>query len=197
MRRPLRPDEARLWAVVASTVRVPATAAAPPAHPPGDVTAPAAPSDRAAPRPVRPTAPSRAAEAEALARLRDLGVGAEARARAPAPSAPTGPPDIEPNRLRRIARARDPIGARLDLHGHDQDRARAALHTFLLRAHDDGARAVLVITGKGRMGGGVLRLRVPEWLAEPPARGVVAGVSAAEARHGGEGALYVALKRRA
>ena len=48
-----------------------------------------------------------------------------------------------------------------------------------------------------RVAGGVLRMRVPEWLAEPPARGVVAGVSAAEARHGGEGALYVALKRRA
>src|SRR5689334_11398100 len=56
---------------------------------------------------------------------------------------------IEPNRRHRIAKAREEIGARLDLHGLTQDRARATLEQFLRRAWDEGFRAVLVITGKG------------------------------------------------
>jgi DNA-nicking Smr family endonuclease len=68
---------------------------------------------------------------------------------------------------------------------------------FIERSVADGWRAVLVITGKGTQGDGVLRRHVPDWLAEPPIRQHVAGVSEAHRRHGGEGALYVALKRRA
>jgi DNA-nicking Smr family endonuclease len=115
----------------------------------------------------------------------------------PAPPKPTDTHPIEPGRKRRIVRGRDEIAARLDLHGMDQDRARAALIGFLQRAQADGARAVLVITGKGVSGQGVLRRRAPEWLADPALRTVVAGLSSADARHGGEGALYVALKRLA
>ena len=192
MRRGLRPEEARLWSVVASTVR--RVRPEPPAAPADAApAAPAAPARLHAPArrpPPRPTA-------ESLAALVSAGVGARTTPRPPPRAAPPDPGPIEPNRFRRIARAREPIGARLDLHGHDQDRARAALHTFVLNAQADGLRAVLVITGKGRTGAGVLRIRVPEWLAEAPARGAVAGVSPAEARHGGDGALYVALKRRA
>jgi len=106
------------------------------------------------------------------------------------------PDGIEPNRKRRIARDQHAIAARLDLHGFDQEKARAVLHGFIERQHADGARAVLVITGKGMLGDGILRRRVPEWLAEPPSRALVAGLSAAERHHGGDGALYVALKRR-
>lgn len=108
----------------------------------------------------------------------------------------TDPDAIEPGRKRRIVRARDPIEARLDLHGLDQDRARAALHRFLQRAHEDGLRAVLVITGKGVEGEGILKRRAPDWLAEAAVRPLIAGVSPAERKHGGEGALYIALKRR-
>lgn len=106
------------------------------------------------------------------------------------------PHAIEPLRRRRIVRERDAIGARLDLHGLDQDRARGALHAFLIRAHAQGHRAVLVITGKGALGDGILRRRAPEWLTEPAVRPLVAGVSQADRRHGGAGALYIALKRR-
>ena len=107
------------------------------------------------------------------------------------------PGEIEPNRLHRIARTRPPPSAVLDLHGFNQDEARAALATFLHRAQERGEGAVLVITGKGAGSGeGVLRRRTPEWLAEPPLRALVAGVSHAHPRHGGSGALYVALKRR-
>jgi DNA-nicking Smr family endonuclease len=103
---------------------------------------------------------------------------------------------IEPNRRHRITKAREEIGARLDLHGMDQDRARAALDAFLRRAWDEGLRAVLVITGKGVTGDGILRRRAPEWLAAPHLAHIVAGISEAHRRHGGEGALYVALKRK-
>jgi DNA-nicking Smr family endonuclease len=103
---------------------------------------------------------------------------------------------IEPNRRHRIAREREEIGGRLDLHGLTQDRARAALEAFLARAWDDGWRAVLVITGKGTLGDGVLRRRVPDWLGAPQLSHIVAGISEASRRHGGEGALYVALKRK-
>ena len=76
-----------------------------------------------------------------------------------------------------------------------QDAARAALLGFLRRAQGDGWRSALVITGKGTLGDGVLRRFTPEWLSDPALRDVVAGVSEAHRRHGGQGALYVALKR--
>jgi DNA-nicking Smr family endonuclease len=148
-----------------------------------------------------PAAPREAAPAAGLAKV------AARAGRAPAPAEPAlqtkparklpAPPDrIEPGRYRRIARDREPVELRLDLHGLDQDRARAMLHGFIERAQTEGARAVLIITGKGTRGDGVLRRRAPEWLAEPPSRARVAGISPAERRHGGDGALYVALKRR-
>jgi DNA-nicking Smr family endonuclease len=121
----------------------------------------------------------------------------EAPATPPKPDAPSGPPKtLEPRRARRLARERDAVGGKLDLHGFDQDQARAALMRFLAGAQAEGSRAVMVITGRGVQGDGVLRKRAPEWLAEPALRDVVAGVAEAHKRHGGDGALYVALKRR-
>jgi len=76
------------------------------------------------------------------------------------------------------------------------DQARAALEAFVRRAWDDGWRAILVITGKGVQGDGVLRRATPDWLAAPGLAHIVAGISEAHRRHGGEGALYVALKRK-
>ena len=107
-----------------------------------------------------------------------------------------GPNSIEPRRKQRLARERDPITARLDLHGLGQDQARRVLEDFLVRAQADGLRAVLVITGKGFLGDGILRRRTPDWLSAPHLRNIVAGVSEAHRRHGGEGALYIALKKR-
>jgi DNA-nicking Smr family endonuclease len=120
-----------------------------------------------------------------------------APAQRPAPSPRIGEPPlaIEPNRERRIMLGREPIGARIDLHGMSQDQARSALTAFLIWAQAEGHRAVLVITGRGYSGEGVLRRRAPEWLAHAPLRALVAGISTARRRHGGEGALYVALRR--
>src|SRR3546814_17456490 len=92
--------------------------------------------------------------------------------------------------------ARDPIGGRLDLHGMTQDRARATLDAFLRRAWDDGTRAVLVITGKSVQGDGVLRRPAPEWLGAPHLAQTVAGISAAQRRHGGQGDRYLARQRK-
>jgi DNA-nicking Smr family endonuclease len=103
--------------------------------------------------------------------------------------------DLEPGRRRRLDRGRDAPAAVIDLHGLNQDQAREALTRFILRGREEHRRTILVITGKGALGDGVLRRRVPEWLSEAPLRQVVAGLSFAHRRHGGDGALYVALKR--
>ncbi len=181
MKRPLRPEEARLWAIVTATVR--------PAHGRGPAAAAPTPDSLPIVRPLDSKLPPRFAG-------RPKPKGPAPRAKSAPPTEPPAPERIEPNRQRRIARERDPLDRRLDLHSLDQDGARAALFDFLHRAQQDGVRAVLVITGKGLQGDGVLRRRAPDWLSEPGLRGIVAGVSPADRRHGGEGALYVALKRR-
>jgi DNA-nicking Smr family endonuclease len=59
----------------------------------------------------------------------------------------------------------------------------------------------LVITGKGLRGDdhrserGVLKRQVPLWLQLPEFRGYVLGFEHAHIGHGGEGALYVRLRR--
>ncbi len=190
MKRPLRPEEQRLWSVVAATL-----------HPlPGRHTPAAAPAAQAViPDPSPPqTGPAlKPPPGKMPPRTKAPGPGSAPLPRRP-PAPWPGPELIEPNRHHRIVRERDPIAARLDLHGLTYDTARATLDAFLLRAWDEGHRAVLVITGKGSRGtgDGALRRATPEWLAAAHLRPIVAGVSEAHRRHGGGGALYVALKRR-
>jgi len=90
------------------------------------------------------------------------------------------------------------IEARLDLHGLTREAAHTALTRFIRDAADRRRRMVLVITGKGRQseeGAGILKAEVPRWLNEPGLRPLVLSFSYAQPRHGGEGALYVFLKR--
>lgn|SRR5690606_29033644 len=95
----------------------------------------------------------------------------------------------------KIARGRLSIEARIDLHGMTQAEAHGLLLSFLHRAHASGLRHVLVITGKGRTGGGVLRQAVPQWLRTAPFNGLVGAHAPAARHHGGEGALYLRLRR--
>jgi DNA-nicking Smr family endonuclease len=99
----------------------------------------------------------------------------------------------------RLARGRDAIDARLDLHGLTQAEAHDALAWFLQRAQNSGARFVIVVTGKGARGGesdrGVLRRQVPQWLRLPGFREFVVGFETAHPTDGGEGALYVQVRR--
>jgi DNA-nicking Smr family endonuclease len=113
------------------------------------------------------------------------------------------PPPLAPLGRRersQLSRGRKEIEGRLDLHGMTQTRAHRALLSFLQRASGDGLTFVLVITGKGRASGaesgrGVLRRQVPEWLSLPEFRNLVVGFEEAHIGHGGEGALYVRVRR--
>jgi len=124
---------------------------------------------------------------------------------APAPIA------LERRKARKLSSGRIEIDGRIDLHGMRQSDAHVRLRAFLLDAHARGLKTVLVITGKGgeqpkddymveafgQQRRGVLRRNVPIWLDEPELRAVVVGYTPAGVRHGGEGALYVQLRRSA
>ncbi|MDO8980049.1 MAG: Smr/MutS family protein [Afipia sp.] len=119
------------------------------------------------------------------------------------PSAPPVPPPLAPLGRRersQLSRGRKDIDARLDLHGMTQTKAHRVLLNFLHHAQADGMSFVLVITGKGRSVGaeserGVLRRQVPQWLGLPEFRSFVIGFEEAHIGHGGEGALYVRVRR--
>lgn len=101
---------------------------------------------------------------------------------------------------KRLVRGELPIEARLDLHGLTQDAAHRSLDRFLAQCHDSGLRAVIIITGRGRgpideAPTGVLYHMVPRWLNAPDHAHRVLGWHPAQRRDGGEGALYVVLKR--
>jgi DNA-nicking Smr family endonuclease len=178
-KRALSEEERALWESVAKQVKplrkkpTPAKAHAT-AHDRG------APHIAAKPVPIKPAAPVKAAPAP--------------RPQMP-PLAPIGRRDRA-----KLSRGKQEIDARLDLHGMTQIRAHRMLFAFLQRAHSDGLTFVLVITGKGKVGGpeserGVLRRQVPEWLSLPEFRALVVGFEQAHIGHGGEGALYVRVRR--
>lgn len=109
---------------------------------------------------------------------------------------PAQPPPADRAADKRVRRGKVEIGATLDLHGHTQDSGQAALARFLRAAYARGERAVIVITGAGRAGEGVLKRRLPDWLASEGLRPLVSGYAQAHRSLGGAGAFYVFLKRR-
>jgi DNA-nicking Smr family endonuclease len=107
---------------------------------------------------------------------------------------------LDRRQKQRLVRGTETIDARIDLHGKTQGEAHEALLGFLRRAQAQGARYVLVITGKGRAGPssgehGILKRQVPMWLRLPEFRPHVLAVEDAHAAHGGEGALYVRVRK--
>jgi DNA-nicking Smr family endonuclease len=120
---------------------------------------------------------------------------------------PSLPPPLAPleRRLKRdLSRGRAAVDSAIDLHGMNQAQAHQALRGFLVQAQAQGAKLVIVVTGKGgkqALSGwidepGVLRRLVPHWLREADMRAVVLGFEEASRTHGGAGALYVRLRRR-
>lgn len=96
-----------------------------------------------------------------------------------------------------MRRGRLDVAGKLDMHGMTQAEALAALGGFLAHHRAEGARCVLVVTGKGgRDGSGGLRAKVPDWLAGGALRALVGGYAPAHQKHGGAGAYYVFLKAR-
>ena len=176
--RRVRRDEALLWRHVTDGVAPldDGTVAIPEDAPPGEPAA-ADRTARQAPPPPKPPPPT----ARDLPRL--------------APGTMAG---VDKRTAARLRRGQLSIEGRLDLHGLTQAEAHRELGHFLADAQDDGRRCVLVITGKGRgaEGGGVLRATVPRWLNEPGQRERIVVFCHATPKDGGEGALYVLLRRR-
>ncbi len=120
----------------------------------------------------------------------------------PPPQKPPAQPALAPlgRRLKkRVARGAQAIDGRLDLHGLTQSEAHHQLLGFLRGAQARGASVVLVITGKGATDAyserGVLKRQVPLWLKLPEFRSFIVGFESAGRGHGGEGALYVRVRR--
>lgn len=168
MSRRLTPDERKLWSRVARTVRLAPGRAVD--EEPEPVVQPAV-SFGVLPTPVRAdNVPS------------------------PARRKPSPPEDLSGQR--RIRRGQNEIDARLDLHGHTQDTAHREVVDFIFKQASLGARCVLVITGKGRLGTGVLRSRLFDWIGDPDLRPFIAGYATAHPRHGGSGAVYLFLRSK-
>ncbi|HUD89537.1 MAG TPA: Smr/MutS family protein [Xanthobacteraceae bacterium] len=188
-RRQLSDDEEALWSGFARSIK--------PLQPSRKS---AKPAGTAAEKP--PAAPSAVADRPSPAQPRRV----TPRDTAPAAPSPALAP-LDRRFKQRVARGREPIDDRIDLHGMTQSQAHAALLRFLRRAQAAGARTVLVVTGKGSGQAsdrgahdaaserGVLRRQVPLWLALPEFRPLVVGFDAAHVGHGGQGALYVRLRR--
>jgi DNA-nicking Smr family endonuclease len=126
------------------------------------------------------------------------------------PAAPTAPAEsrrpalpglapLEHRARQRLARGNLNIDAAIDLHGMRQQEGHVALHSFLNKAQREGAKIVLVVTGKGEgrpaEESGVLRRSVPLWLRAPEWRSLIVGFEEATRTHGGAGALYVRMRR--
>ena len=105
---------------------------------------------------------------------------------------------VDKRTLERLRRGQLPVEAEIDLHGHTQDEAHRVLNAFIAGHSAAGRRCVRVITGKGsfREGGGVLKTAVPRWLNEPPLQDSILAFAHARRGDGGEGALYVLLRRK-
>ncbi len=175
-RRELSAEEHALWRGVARSVR---------------------PLRKHARREVEDAEPVAAVPARPVAKPK--AVKAAVPARIAKPSAPPPLAALARREKQQIARGHTAIDARIDLHGMTQGEAHAALARFVRRAQANGAKVVLVITGKGARSGdaerGVLRRQVPLWLQLPDLRDAVVGFEEAHIAHGGEGALYVRLRR--
>ncbi|HLN11444.1 MAG TPA: Smr/MutS family protein [Xanthobacteraceae bacterium] len=172
-RRPLTDEERVLWTTVTRTI-------VPLGRPRTDHPQPEAVPSPVDPEPVKP-------ETEQAPAARPV-----IRPPAPAP--------LDRRSKQRLARGSESIDARVDLHGLTQAQAHDLLVRFVRTASAQGARVVLVITGKGGgvdQGGerGVLRRQVPHWLKAPLLRDRVVGFATAHVAHGGDGALYVRLRR--
>ena len=91
----------------------------------------------------------------------------------------------------------------IDLHGHTLDGAYDRLMSGVAQARAIGARSILLVTGKPRPVAaadrgtqrGAIRAKVLDWLAASSHHPAIAAVRRAHQRHGGDGALYIVLKR--
>lgn len=196
--RRLTPDEAAMWRKVAATVtplerRRKAVAALPsPTPAPAPVQADVAKIDLAA------------ALSSAKAKASTAQSQTAAAARRSAPRIAEEKVGLDASWERKIARGGLEPDFSLDLHGATLDQAYSRLMHGLAQARAMGARVVLIVTGKPRpveaadrgKARGAIRAKIADWLAVSDHSSDIAAVRSAHRRHGGQGALYVVLKRR-
>lgn len=111
--------------------------------------------------------------------------------------------NIDRRTAEKFKRGEFPIQRTLDLHGLTEKDAFDAVEAFIKNVYLDGLRCVLIITGKGTLREdddwferkGILKDRVPQWLNTPELRPLILSFSQALPADGGEGALYVLLRR--
>lgn len=176
--RSLTSDEVELWRKVTADVR---------------------PSSGRSCRRAKTAAPAEGEAAEpALSASAAPPPAPQPQAKKPPPRPAPAPADLDHRTRTKLRRGRLDVEARLDLHGMRQAEAQLALVDFLRRAQASGVRMAIVVTGKGsrKEEGGVLRRLVPLWLHGGQMRDLVVGFSEAARHHGGEGALYVQIRRR-
>lgn len=183
-RRHLHPEELDLWHSVARTAR--------PLH---GIVLPHPVVIDSAPAPV---------EGKKQAALPRFQVGEKATAFRKDDALPGPGIQMDAKAFAKLSKGKLAPEARIDLHGMTVSEAHPELIRFILNAHSDGLRLVLVITGKGKPGPdfgpipqryGVLKHQVPNWLRMPPLGAMILQVSDAHLKHGGAGALYVYLRR--
>jgi DNA-nicking Smr family endonuclease len=165
-------------------------------------------------KPIKRTPParSRPETAKEPAHAKPKKIGAIAPPRPVAATRPKPPPALPARELShgqaagldkrtmdRLRRGQLPIEAEIDLHGYTQEQAHGALNAFIAGHAAAGRRCVRVITGKGSFrqgGGGVLKTAVPRWLNETPLQDSILAFTHARRDDGGEGAIYVLLRRK-
>ncbi|MCP5396313.1 MAG: Smr/MutS family protein [Sphingomonadaceae bacterium] len=189
--RGLSAEEAELWERVAATVK--------PLHPARKPAAPSARPEQAKPLVAKPkAAPLRTASPRPVP---------PARPQAQPPVPPISASDrqgLDSHWDRKLKAGSIAPDFTLDLHGHTLDSAHDRLDHGLMQAKAMGARLVLLVTGKPRPveaadrgeRRGAIRAKILDWLAAGPHGQDIAAVRGAHRRHGGQGALYLVLKRR-
>lgn len=106
---------------------------------------------------------------------------------------PSSIPVLEKHSARKIKANKIPFSATLDLHGLSQSLAYERLKTFIFKNAQEDRRYLLIITGKGK---GILKQAVLNWLHEDTFRFLISALEQSHLHHGGEGALYVVLKKK-
>lgn len=88
------------------------------------------------------------------------------------------------------------IEDRLDLHGVTAARAKTLVENFIISCYQEQKRYLLIVTGRGAHGCGIIYSEIEHWLNQPNLRPYLVAFTPAHAKDGGEGALYVLIKKR-
>ena len=193
--RGLSPDEAALWRRVADTVT--------PLHPPRQATPPAPAAPPSAPTLAPPPAPP---VRKIKGRVPPLRVAPPPAAAPPRPLVAEG---LDATWDRKLARGSIQPDVTIDLHGMNLTMAHTRLNGGIAQALAMGSRVILLIAGKLRQHDehdqrshsdrgerrGAIRAKLLDWLAASPHASRIAAVRAAQPRHGGDGAVYIVLRK--